>query len=82
MAQAQADAARLEVPTLLLVGGADQVVDPAGSRRFFEASPKDLCEMVWFDTAYHEIFNEAEPLRSEVFAALTGWLRQHLQPAA
>jgi lysophospholipase len=64
---------------LMLVGGADRIVDPEGSRIFFESAPEDLREMVWFDTGYHEIFNEAEPLRGEVFAALTGWLRQRLE---
>ncbi len=82
MAQAQADASRLEAPMLMLVGGADRVVDPQGSRSFFDNAPKDLRDMVWFDTGYHEIFNEAEPLRGEVFAALTDWLRRHLETPA
>ncbi len=80
MAQAQADAPRLQVPTLMLVGGADRVVDPAGSRTFHDNAPADLREMVWYDHGYHEIFNEAEPLRGEVLAALADWLRKHLQP--
>jgi len=78
MPQAQADAPRLEAPMLMLVGGADRIVDPEGSRIFFDNAPKDLREMVWFDTGYHEIFNEAEPLRAEVFAALGDWLRRRL----
>jgi lysophospholipase len=80
MAQAQADAARLEAPMLMLVGGADRIVDPAGSRTFFDHAPADLRDEVWFDQGYHEIFNEAEPVRSEVFAALTDWLSRHLAP--
>ncbi|SPA23866.1 alpha/beta hydrolase [Cupriavidus taiwanensis] len=79
MAQAQADAALLEAPMLMLVGGADRVVDPAGSRAFFDSAPPDLREQVWFDQGYHEIFNEAQPLRGEVFAALTGWLQRRLE---
>ncbi|MGO4327746.1 lysophospholipase [Cupriavidus sp. 2TAF22] len=82
MAQAQADAAMLEAPALLLVGGDDHIVDPAGSRRFAEGAPPDLCEAHWFDSAYHEIFNEAQPLRGQVFDVLAGWLRRHLQPQA
>lgn len=78
MAQAQADAALLEAPMLMLVGVADRVVDPAGSRTFFDNAPPDLREQVWFDHGYHEIFNEAQPLRGEVFAALTGWLQRRL----
>ncbi|MGE8364641.1 MULTISPECIES: alpha/beta hydrolase [Cupriavidus] len=82
MAQAQADAILLEAPTLMLVAGDDRIVDPAGSRRFCDSAPRDLCEARWFDGAYHEIFNEAQPLRGEVFAALADWLRKHLQPQA
>jgi lysophospholipase len=80
MARAQADAPLLEAPTLLLVAGADRVVDPSGSRRFCDNAPADLHECVWFDHAYHEVFHEAEPLRSEVFDALERWLRGHLHP--
>jgi len=83
MPRAQADAPRLEAPMLMLVGGADRVVDPAGSRRFFDNAPPDLRQMAWFDAGYHEVLNEAEPLRGEVMATLTGWLRARLaQPAA
>lgn len=82
MAQAQADAPRLESPMLMLVAGADRIVDPAGSRTFHDSAPEDLREMVWFETGYHEIFNEAEPLRGEVFAALSGWLGRHLETPA
>ncbi|MCY1507296.1 Monoacylglycerol lipase [compost metagenome] len=82
MAQAQADAAQLEAPMLLLVGGADRVVDPAGSRSFFDNAPPDLRDEVWYPHGFHEIFNEAQPLRGEVFAALSDWLRRHLQPPA
>lgn len=80
MAQAQADAPRLEAPTLMIVAGADRIVDPAGSRTFHDNAPADLREMVWYDGGYHELFNETEPWRSEAFAAVSGWLRRHLEP--
>jgi lysophospholipase len=80
IAQAQADAPLLEAPSLVMVAGADRIIDPAGAKRFCDQAPADLCEMAWFGDAYHELFNEAEPLRSEVFGALTQWLRRHLQP--
>lgn len=80
MAQAQADAPRLEAPTLMVVAGDDRVVDPAGSRAFHANAPADLCEIAWFDTGYHELFNEAEPLRGQACAAMADWLRRHLEP--
>ncbi|WP_066737767.1 alpha/beta hydrolase [Cupriavidus sp. D384] len=82
MAQAQADAPRLEAPMLMLVGGADSIVDPQGSRTFFDNAPEALRDMAWFDSGFHEIFNEAEPLRGEVFAALANWLDRHLETPA
>jgi len=82
MAQAQADAPRLEAPMLMLVAGADRIVDPQGSRTFFDNAPEDLRELRWFDNGYHEIFNEAEPLRGEVLDALAEWLRRHLESPA
>jgi lysophospholipase len=41
-----------------------------------------LCEGRWFESGYHELFNEAQPLRGEVFTVLADWLRKHLQPQA
>lgn len=65
-------AATWQVPTLLLYAGADKLVNPAGSRAFAAAAPKQVVSARCFDTLYHEIFNElkAEP----VFAELRKWL--------
>jgi len=67
-----AAAANWKVPTLLLYAGADKLVNPAGSRAFAAAAPKDVVSAHCFETLYHEIFNEldAEP----VFAELKKWL--------
>lgn len=78
MSRVEALAFQLEAPMLVLVAGSDRIVDPEGSRRFCAATPADLCEAVWFDTAYHEVFNEAEPLRTQVFEAMEQWLRRRL----
>jgi alpha-beta hydrolase superfamily lysophospholipase len=61
-----------DVPTLLMYAGADQLVDPAGSRAFAAAAPKDVVTARCFDDLYHEIFNEADA--SPVFACLKQWL--------
>lgn len=65
-------AAKWKVPTLLLYAGADKLVNPAGSRAFAAAAPKEVVSAHCFETLYHEIFNEldAEP----VFAELKKWL--------
>jgi alpha-beta hydrolase superfamily lysophospholipase len=68
-------AASWQVPTLLLYAGADKLVNPAGSRAFVAAAPKQVVSARCFETLYHEIFNEldAEP----VFAELKKWLDAH-----
>jgi len=73
-----ADAARLSVPTLLLVADADELVDPAGSREFAKAAaPSGQLTTRFFATLYHELFNEAEPGRSQVLMQLGDWLGRH-----
>ncbi len=70
-----ADGRDLAIPTLLLVAGSDDLVNPAGSRDFAAAawSTQKLTTR-FFDTLYHELFNEAEPARTQVFKQLGDWL--------
>jgi alpha-beta hydrolase superfamily lysophospholipase len=77
-----ARAAQLTVPTLLLVAGADRLVDPDGSRAFAAAAlPGGPLTTRVFERMYHELFNEAEPARGEVLAELDAWLaRQQPRP--
>lgn len=65
-------AARWLVPTLLLYAGADRLVDPAGSRGFAQAAPRDVVSAHCFDGLYHELFNELQS--QPVFIALRQWL--------
>ena len=62
------------LPTLLLYAGADRLVNPAGSRAFAAVAPPAVLSSQCFEPLYHEIFNEAEPGRSQVLAALRAWL--------
>lgn len=83
MAQAvgetQASAANSNVPTLLMFAGADALVKPQGSRRFAKAAPAALLTTHEVQGAYHELFNEAEPWRSQVFEHLGAWLPGQLK---
>ena len=75
-----ADAARLPVPTLLLVAEGDELVDPAGSRAFARAAaPSGQLTTRFFASLYHELFNEAEPGRSQVLMQLSDWLGRQLR---
>jgi len=72
-----ADASKLTVPTLLLVAGADKLVNPSGSRDFSSATwAGNKVTTRYFDSLYHELFNEAEPARSQVLKQLGDWLQK------
>lgn len=61
-----------KVPTLLMYAGADKLLNPAGSRAFAAAAPKQVVSARCFETLYHEIFNELQS--APVFAELKQWL--------
>ena len=63
------------VPTLLQIAGSDQLVDAAGARAFAKAAPRETVELHDYNGLYHEIYNEAEPGRSNVVNDLKDWLR-------
>jgi alpha-beta hydrolase superfamily lysophospholipase len=67
-----AQASQWHVPTLLMVAGADQIVNPAGSRAFAAAAPPSVVSVQVFDGLYHEIFNERDA--DPVFKCLQQWL--------
>lgn len=79
-ARVLAQAPHWQVPTLLLYGGADRVVNPEGSRAFAEAAPPEAVTVRRFDALYHEIFNEAQS--QPVFEALAAWLDARFPAAA
>jgi alpha-beta hydrolase superfamily lysophospholipase len=76
--RARRDAARIEVPTLLLVAGDDRLVDADGAREFAAALPPALCTMHWYDGLYHEVFNEREPDRTRVLSDLRAWIANRI----
>jgi alpha-beta hydrolase superfamily lysophospholipase len=65
-------APRWRVPTLLVYGGGDRIVDPKGSEGFAAAAPRDVVSTQCFESFYHEIFNE--PRAQPVFTRLRQWL--------
>jgi alpha-beta hydrolase superfamily lysophospholipase len=75
-ARCMADAAAFNVPVLLQFSGDDLLVDPAGSEEFYARLPSLHKTRYRYDDAYHEIFNEAQPLRRQVQQDLIKWMRQ------
>jgi alpha-beta hydrolase superfamily lysophospholipase len=77
-AAARRDASRFTIPTLLLVAGADALVDARGARELSAALPAGVGTLHWYDGFYHELFNEREPDRTLVLDDLAAWLEEQL----
>ena len=76
----RARALHWQVPTLLMWGGADRCVSPAGSAAFAAEAPRDRLAHTYYAQMAHEIFNEPE--RELPIAELTRWLTALPQQAA
>lgn len=61
-----------DVPTLLMYGASDQVINPQGSVDFAKAAPPNVVTTCRFENLYHEIFNELD--REQVYEKLKQWL--------
>ena len=58
-------------------GTADKLTSPEGSKEFAASAPKDLVTLKLWEGFYHELHNEPESDRNEVFAYITNWLNGH-----
>jgi alpha-beta hydrolase superfamily lysophospholipase len=72
-----ARAHEITLPTLLMLGGADTVVDPSAGRAFFDALGAADKSLKIYPEMRHEPLNEAS--RSAVLADLADWLRPRLR---
>jgi acylglycerol lipase len=72
----------LTLPLLILQGGADRIVPPAGAKQLFRRAGSTDKTLKLYEGLYHEIFHEAEPERTVVLDDLVGWLDAHAAPAA
>ncbi len=73
---ALAQASTLRVPALILQGGADPIIDPAGARQFFERITLDDKRHIEYPGLYHEILNEPEQLT--VLNDIETWLKPRI----
>jgi alpha-beta hydrolase superfamily lysophospholipase len=69
-----ADAGLVEVPTLILHGGADSVVHPDGSQELLSGLQVSDKQLRVYPGLYHEIFNE--PQREDVLRDVVAWIRE------
>lgn len=66
------DARKLQVPTLVLQGMADRLVDPKGALEFASAAPHGMARLVTLRETFHETFNDLG--REEMIRDMLAWL--------
>lgn len=73
------NAAFINLPVLLQVAGADQLVDPESSREFFSRIPAEDKTLHYYEGMFHEIYNEEQQRRQRVINDLEDWLLKHIK---
>ncbi len=75
MQRVSAEAGKIMLPLMLVQGGEDKLVDPAGAQLLYDqVSSKDKTLKV-YQGLYHEVFNEPE--RDRVLKDVETWLAAH-----
>lgn len=69
------NAAKLEVPLLMMHGMADRITGAGGSRRFFDKAGSADKQLRLYDDAYHELHNDIH--HAEVLSEVEGWITRH-----
>ncbi len=62
----------LTLPTLLMQGSADHLVNPSATRRFAETAPAHLLTFRLWEGEFHELHNETN--RAEVIQTMIDWI--------
>lgn len=70
----QENAAGIDVPTLILQAGDDEIVVPEGAKVLYACLKNPKKKLLWYDGFYHEIFHEIG--REKVVADLIVWLNE------
>ena len=69
---------RVTIPTLVIIGTADEVTPPEGAKRFIEkVSSKDK-ELAEYPGAYHELFEDPE-FSDRFYDKVFGFIRRYLR---
>ena len=69
----------LSTPLCILHGSDDAVADPVGSRWLVDRWGASDRTLKVYEGLYHEVLNEAPPVRCRVLNDLADWLRQHIE---
>ena len=71
-----AEAAVLELPLLVMIGTADELVPPAGGRMIHDRASAADKTLMTYDGFYHELFNEPPGERDRPLDDLAAWLSE------
>ena len=80
MQNAEAKAAQIQLPMLLLHGAYDTLATPEGSQMLFDTISSDDKQIKIYPEMYHEIFNEPE--RDDVLSDMTDWMNARIPASA
>jgi acylglycerol lipase len=76
MLRVRAEAHRITLPLIILQGGGDRLIDPAGAQILYDrVGSKDKTVKI-YEGLYHEVFNEPE--RARVLKDVETWLAAHV----
>jgi len=64
------------LPLLIVQGTADRLVDPEGSKQFYQRAQSTDKTLKFYNGLYHEVLNEPE--KEEVMADILAWLDQRI----
>jgi acylglycerol lipase len=76
MQRVSGEAAKITLPMLILQGGADWIVDPAGAKMLYDSVSSADKEIKIYDGLYHEIYNEPE--HPQVLRDVERWIEARM----
>jgi alpha-beta hydrolase superfamily lysophospholipase len=77
VARFEADAPKLTLPLLVMIGTADELVPPEGGRMVHDRAQSTDKTLKTYDGFFHEIFNEPAGDRERPLNDLAAWLDEH-----
>ena len=77
MQRVSREAGRITLPILILQGGADWIVDPAGAKMLYDSVSSADKEIKIYDGLYHEVYNEPE--HPAVLRDVEQWIGTHMK---
>ena len=72
------EAGRIRLPLLIVQGGADRLVNPAGVQVLYDGVASPDKRLIVYEGFYHEVLNEPE--HDRVLDDVERWLGEHLAP--